>query len=132
MINTPAADGAGLRTPCSASVFDTSEVKFARPALNVSNFSSAGAEVQIGLEVTDDAENWPGSTSQPSFLFSTANTLAKKDAEGIYFAINGAFEDVSAAMTKKYGRWVYWYKNKAGTSTAQLCLAAMRIETKSC
>lgn len=132
MVNTPASDGGGLRTPCSASVFETSEVKAARPALDVSNFSSNGAELQIGLELSDDGETWPGSTSQPSFLFSTANTLAKKDTEGVYYAINGSFEDVSSAMTKKYGRWVFWYKNKSGTSTAQLCLAAVRIETKSC
>lgn len=131
LINTPAADGGGLRTPCSASIFSTSDFKFARPALDVSNFSSAGAEVQIGMELSEDGETWPSSTSQPSFLFNTT-FLAKKDAEGAYYAINGSYEDVAGAMTKKYGRWVYWYKNKSGTSTLQLCLAAMRIETKSC
>jgi hypothetical protein len=122
----------GLRTPCSEAVFDTSTIKSARPALDLSNFTSSGGEVQIGLEVSDDGENWPSSSTQPSFLFNTTNTLAKKDSEGLYFAINGSFEDVSSAMTKKYGRWVYWYKNKAGVSAAQLCVAAMRIETKSC
>jgi len=75
--------------------------------------------------LSDDAVNWPPSTTQPTFFTVTP---VSKEVEGVTSIT--AFEDISSAMTKKYVRFVLWVKNVNAQQALSTCLAAIRIERR--
>jgi hypothetical protein len=82
-------------------------------------------DVSVGYQLSDDGVNWPTSTTTPTFF--TANVNRQQEGTAI-----GNFEDISGNLSKKYVRFVIWAKNTAGNTGLATCLAALRIERRSC
>lgn len=110
-----------------APVFDASQIKFIRASLFAQAFSVANGvmDVSVGYQVSDDGVNWPTSTTAPTLF--TANVNRQQEGTAI-----GNFEDISGNLSKKYVRFVLVVKNTAGNSGLATCLAALRIERRSC
>ena len=110
-----------------APVFEAAQIKLIRASLFAQAFSVANAvmDVSVGYQVSDDGVNWPTSTTAPTFM--TANVNRQQEGTAI-----GSFEDISGNLSKKYVRFVVWVKNTAGNTGLGTCLAALRIERRSC
>lgn len=126
VVSTPGGQ-AGLVYPVGP-VYDTALLKKVRANLFLQAFTVANSylEVQIGLQLSDDAAGWNTSTTQPTFF---ANAVVRS-SEGP--TTNGAFEDISSLLTKKYVRFVFWVKNLSPNTALSTCLASMRIERQGC
>jgi hypothetical protein len=110
-----------------APVYEAGNLKLIRASLFCQCFSVANGvmDVSVGYQLSDDGVNWPTSTTTP--MFFTANVNRQQEGPAI-----GNFEDLSSALTKKYVRFVVWVKNTPGNTGLGTCLAAIRIERRSC
>ena len=111
---------------CLTPTLETAEIKFARPAVDLSNLSGTDISVTPGWQLSQDGETWPASTTN-SGLFTGGVTTTETTT------YPSAFEDISASMTQKYARFGVWVKNvSASPTTVETALAAIRLEFKKC
>lgn len=127
LVTTAVGGQTGLVFPF-APVYEAAQLKLVRANLFLQALSVAAnvMNVEICIQLSDDAVNWPTSTTTPVSF----STVVSRQAEGVT-AIT-AFEDITALLTKKYARFVVFAKNTAGNTGLATCLAAIRIERKAC
>lgn len=117
-----------------APVYEAAQLKLVRANLFLQSLSVAAAamNVEICIQLSDDGANWPTSTTAPSAGTSVLSfaTVVARQSEG--FTAITSFEDITALLTKKYVRFVVFVKNTAGNVGLGTCLAAIRIERKTC
>lgn len=126
LVTTVQGGQSGIAFPF-APVFEAAQLKLIRASLFAQAFSVANGimDVSVGYQLSDDGVNWPTSTTTPTFF--TANVNRQQEGTAI-----GNFEDISGNLSKKYVRFVIWAKNTAGNTGLATCLAALRIERRSC
>jgi hypothetical protein len=111
-----------------APVYEATALKLVRINLFLQALSVAAdkMKVEVGIQVSEDREIWPTSTTQPTFLATSVN----RQSEGTT-SIEG-FEDITSLLTKRYARIVLWVKNVSPETGLCTCLAAIRVERKAC
>jgi hypothetical protein len=126
---TPKVIAAGLFTALTAPE-ESTNIKFARPAMDLQQVSSTSAKWVPAWQQSDDGETWPASTATPGTFVGA--TMAPQNMEGTFYsaAAGDGFEAVT--LTKKYVRWGCWAQNNAGVATLEIAQCAIRIEKRSC
>lgn len=131
VVSSPGAGQTGLSYPL-APTYASASAKLMRVNLLIQALIAANIQVEVCIQLSEDAVGWPASTTAPQagtsmLSFATAVTKSTEGATAIT-----AFEDISSLLTKPYFRLVLWVKNIGGNQATTSCLAAIRVERKSC
>ncbi len=115
---------------CLTLPMEAIDIKYARPALDLSCLSGTDISVVPAWQLSEDGDTWPTTTTTPGTF--AGGTIGVTSTETTTFSTAGVFEDISASMTKKYVRFGVWVKNLATGTTVEMALAAIRLEFKKC